>query len=58
MVSRSQNGEPPMFWSQWQGLIWSAARNDGGWRPYDGGGVHDPESPTGGHYNHLHITVR
>ncbi|WP_116953337.1 lytic transglycosylase domain-containing protein [Jiangella endophytica] len=41
----------------WQGLIWSLARDDEGWRPYDGGGMHDPNSPTGGHYDHLHITV-
>jgi hypothetical protein len=41
----------------WQGLIWSVARDDEGWRPYDGGGMHDPDSPTGGHYDHLHITL-
>ena len=26
-------------------------------RPYDGGGMHDPSSVTGGHYDHLHFTV-
>jgi hypothetical protein len=41
----------------WQGLIWSVARDDEGWRPYDGGGMHGPNSPTGGHYDHLHISV-
>lgn len=41
----------------WQGRIWSVARNSEGWRPYDGGGMHDPNSITGGHYDHLHFTV-
>ncbi|WP_300345734.1 M23 family metallopeptidase [Nesterenkonia sp.] len=39
------------------GKIWVASRADEGWRPYDGGGMHDPNDPTGGHYDHLHITV-
>ena len=26
----------------WQGRIWSVARSSEGWRPYDGGGMHDP----------------
>jgi len=42
----------------WQGKIWSLARADEGWRPYNGGGMHDPSDITGGHYDHLHITVR
>jgi hypothetical protein len=42
----------------WQGRIWSLARRIEGWRIYNGGGIHDPTSPTGGHYDHLHITVR
>jgi Peptidase family M23 len=41
----------------WQGRIWSVARASEGWRPYDGGGMHDPNSVTGGHYDHLHFTV-
>ena len=28
-----------------------------GWRNYDGGGMHDPNSVTGGHYDHLHWTA-
>ena len=28
-----------------------------GWRPYDGGGMHDPTSVTGGHFDHLHFTA-
>lgn len=41
----------------WQGHIWSVARNAEGWRPYEGGGMHDPNSVTGGHYDHVHFTV-
>lgn len=41
----------------WQGRIWSLARDADGWRPYSGGGMHDPANVTGGHYDHLHITV-
>ncbi|MGO1183964.1 MAG: M23 family metallopeptidase [Micrococcaceae bacterium] len=41
----------------WQGRIWSRARDDEGWRPYNGGGMHDPGAVTGGHYDHLHVTV-
>ena len=41
----------------WQGRIWSVARSDEGWRPYGGGGMHDPGDVTGGHYDHLHITI-
>ena len=41
----------------WQGQIWSVARSGEGWRPYDGGGMHDPNGVTGGHYDHLHFTV-
>jgi len=42
----------------WQGQIWSLARADEGWRPYGGGGMHDPDDVTGGHYDHLHWTAR
>ena len=41
----------------WQGHIWSLARDHEGWRPYHGGGMHDPTTPTGGHFDHLHITT-
>jgi murein DD-endopeptidase MepM/ murein hydrolase activator NlpD len=40
----------------WQGRIWSVARAGEGWRPYDGGGMHDPASVTGGHFDHAHWT--
>ena len=42
----------------WQGRIWSVARASEGWRRYDGGGMHDPNSVTGGHYDHCHWTAR
>jgi hypothetical protein len=29
-----------------------------GWRTYTGGGVYNPNHPTGGHYDHIHISVR
>lgn len=41
----------------WQGRIWSLARDSEGWRPYNGGGMHDPTDITGGHYDHLHVTA-
>ena len=41
----------------WQGRIWSVARASEGWRAYDGGGMHDPNGVTGGHYDHLQFTV-
>jgi hypothetical protein len=34
------------------------ARDADGWRPYNGGGMHDPGDVTGGHYDHLHVTVK
>lgn len=42
----------------WYGQQWSVARADEGWRPYGGGGVYDPSSITGGHFDHVHISVR
>ena len=42
----------------WQGQIWSVARDTEDWRPYNGGGMHDPASITGGHFDHLHVTVK
>lgn len=40
----------------WQGQIWSLSQDAQGWRPYNGGGMHDPANVTGGHFDHLHIT--
>ncbi len=41
----------------WYGQQWAASRADQGWRPYSGGGVYDPASITGGHFDHIHISV-
>ena len=41
----------------WQAQIWSVGRAEEGWRPYNGGGIHDPTNVTGGHIDHLHITA-
>jgi hypothetical protein len=41
----------------WQGRIWSTDRDAAGWRAYTGGGVYDPSDPTGGHYDHVHVSV-
>jgi hypothetical protein len=41
----------------WQGRIWSADRDREGWRAYSGGGVYDPADVTGGHYDHVHVSL-
>jgi hypothetical protein len=43
----------------WQGRIWSPGDRDlSGWgRPYTGGGVYDASNATGGHYDHVHVSV-
>ncbi|NKE56645.1 hypothetical protein FXN61_07290 [Lentzea sp. PSKA42] len=42
----------------WQGRYWDPTTGDqGGWREkYTGAGVYDVSSPTGGHYDHVHIS--
>ena len=39
----------------WYGKIWSARR--GTWIPYNGGGVYDPTDATGGHFDHVHVSI-
>jgi hypothetical protein len=39
----------------WYGKIWSARR--GTWIPYNGGGVYNPTDATGGHYDHVHVSL-
>lgn len=39
----------------WYGKIWSA--RTGQWRAYNGGGVYNPTDATGGHYDHVHVSV-
>ena len=38
----------------WSGRDWQPGRD---WDSYTGGGVYDPRSPTGGHFDHVHISV-
>ncbi len=40
------------------GRIWSEVRSSEGWRAYTGGGIYDPSDPTGGHFDHVHVSVR
>lgn len=54
-ASSSATGVDYLIWS---GRIWSSRRPEDGWRPYTGGGVYDPTDIVGGHYDHLHISVR
>jgi hypothetical protein len=44
----------------WQGRIWApnSADVDGWGKPYNGGGIYDPTDATGGHYDHIHLSVR
>jgi len=41
----------------WDGRLWSTTRADEGWRRYSGAGIYDPRTPTGGHYDHIHLSV-
>lgn len=41
----------------WQGRIWSRSHDRDGWRAYAGGGVYNPSDPTGGHYDHVHVST-
>jgi len=39
----------------WQGKIWYA--RTGAWEPYTGAGIYDPNDASGGHWNHIHVSV-
>ncbi len=43
----------------WQGRIWTTGGTDpDGWgRAYTGGGIHDPHEATGGHFDHIHVSL-
>jgi hypothetical protein len=43
----------------WQGRFWDPGTADtNGWGvPYDGGGIYDIHDPTGGHFDHIHLSV-
>jgi hypothetical protein len=44
----------------WQGRFWEPGTpDDGGWgKRYTGGGIYDPTDVTGGHFDHVHMSVR
>jgi hypothetical protein len=39
----------------WYGKIWNS--DTGQWTPYGGGGIYDPNDATGGHYDHVHVSL-
>ncbi len=39
----------------WYGQIWTA--RTGRWSPYNGGGIYDPTDATGGHFDHVHVSL-
>jgi hypothetical protein len=57
---RDNAGDLDVRYVIWQGRIWTRGSGDtDGWgRPYSGGGVYDPEDATGGHFDHVHVSVR
>ncbi|WP_214404790.1 hypothetical protein [Pseudonocardia lacus] len=55
------NAEPlQIMYLIWQGRFWSPTTpDDNGWgRPYTGGGIYDATDATGGHFDHLHLSIR
>jgi hypothetical protein len=48
-------GQTGLHYVIWYGRIWSARR--GTWIPYNGGGVYDPSDASGGHYDHVHVSL-
>jgi hypothetical protein len=40
----------------WDGHLWDIRRRE--WRPYRGGGFYDPVSVTGGHFDHVHVSMQ
>jgi hypothetical protein len=39
------------------GHIWAPEHAAEGWSRYTGGGIYDPTTPDGGHFDHVHISV-
>jgi len=55
-------GQTGVHYLIWYGRIWNADRAHEGWRPYQGAGVYNttpttPDGITGGHYDHVHISI-
>lgn len=48
-------GQTGVHYVIWYGQIWSA--RTGQWKPYNGGGIYDPSDATGGHYDHVHVSL-
>jgi hypothetical protein len=48
-------GQTGVHYVIWYGRIWSARR--GTWEPYNGGGVYNPSDATGGHFDHVHVSL-
>ncbi|QNE21832.1 hypothetical protein F1D05_32840 [Kribbella qitaiheensis] len=48
-------GQTGIHYVIWYGKIWSARR--GTWIPYNGGGVYNPTDATGGHFDHVHVSL-
>ncbi|GAA1687099.1 hypothetical protein GCM10009745_34800 [Kribbella yunnanensis] len=48
-------GQTGVHYVIWYGKIWSARR--GTWIPYNGGGVYSPTDATGGHFDHVHVSM-
>jgi hypothetical protein len=44
----------------WQGRYWDPTTGDqDGWgTPYSGGGIYNPTNATGGHFDHVHLSIR
>lgn len=56
---RTYTAELNISYVIWQGRFWSPdTADENGWgRTYTGGGIYDVQDATGGHYDHLHISV-
>ena len=39
----------------WYGKIWNSST--GQWKTYNGGGIYDPNDATGGHFDHVHVSI-
>ena len=45
-----------VYYVIWRGQIWYA--RTGTWEPYDGaGGLYNPSDCSGGHYDHIHVSM-
>ncbi len=54
---QSSSAQTGVHYLIWYGRIWDIKRDDEGWRTYNGGGIYNPRDITGGHYDHIHISL-